>query len=494
MARSRFLNAALLALALFGPAYAAPFDPSPYQRDLVALKSALAARYPNLDWALAERGLDMRQLAEDTRQALKDAADDDEARNALDKLVRAFGDGHMHLSWPDEREEPSALSGPAALCRDMGYEEEERAPGLPFERLGALPLGGADADLFPVHVLSLPGGKLGILRIPSFFEWGYARFCEAALGPAGQEAAAICDEDCAEETYTRTKSELTLALQRQIELLVAAAPDAVLVDLSGNGGGTLWFEAAARMLSAKRLRSGPMGLARVTLWREALQEELSLVEQDLSDPLKAIFYARSLSAAKTRLTEALAAVNAPCNRSGVWAGMKPSCLLVADGLRFTSGVMDYAEPGAYAPLASRAVLFAASAYPYREGVWSGPLYVLIDEDTASAAEAFAALLEENGAATLIGRPSFGAGCGWMARGDEPEILPGTGAELHVPDCVWYLKGGVNMVAGVQPALVVDWRVQDNPYQRARRTLERLQGLDLKTGAPRMTQDAASVPP
>jgi hypothetical protein len=45
------------------------------------------------------------------------------------------------------------------------------------------------------------------------------------------------------------------------------------------------------------------------------------------------------------------------------------------------------------------------------GVWRGPLIVLVNGGTGSAAEQFAAVLQDNHAVIVMGAPTVGAGCG-----------------------------------------------------------------------------------
>jgi hypothetical protein len=79
--------------------------------------------------------------------------------------------------------------------------------------------------------------------------------------------------------------------------------------------------------------------------------------------------------------------------------------------------------------------------PYHDGVWPGPLAVLVDNETWSAAEEFAALLQDNHAAVIVGTRTGGAGCGhtW---GGTPTVLENSGAafkarliQKHLPDAL-----------------------------------------------------------
>ena len=65
------------------------------------------------------------------------------------------------------------------------------------------------------------------------------------------------------------------------------------------------------------------------------------------------------------------------------------------------GVFDYAEPGEFTLLRSAPALFYSALYSYDEGLWQGPLYVVLDEGSASAAEHFATLLNKPTTLTYV---------------------------------------------------------------------------------------------
>lgn len=111
-------------------------------------------------------------------------------------------------------------------------------------------------------------------------------------------------------------------------------------------------------------------------------------------------------------------------------------------------------------------------YPYAEGVWRGPLIVLIDGDTVSSAEEFAAVLQDNHAALIIGTVSAGAGCG-HTDGSEPIKLRHSGATLALPDCVYLRADGTNEVRGIVPDLVIGLRHFDSSKHRSADVVGRL---------------------
>jgi len=132
---------------------------------------------------------------------------------------------------------------------------------------------------------------------------------------------------------------------------------------------------------------------------------------------------------------------------------------------YASGLIDSADPKALEGKSWASQVFTPMEHPYREGVWRGPLLVLIDGDTWSAAEEFAAVLQDNHAATIIGEPTGGAGCG-HTDGSEPVTLTNSGAKLSLPDCARIRADGTNEVRGVIPDIPLPWGRHDGPQLRA----------------------------
>ena len=90
----------------------------------------------------------------------------------------------------------------------------------------------------------------------------------------------------------------------------------------------------------------------------------------------------------------------------------------------------------------------------------------------AAAEEFAAVLQDNDAAVIIGSPTRGAGCG-HARGEIETILSHSGARLRLPNCARLRADGTNEVGGIDPDILVGFRENDGPGRRVARLSEAL---------------------
>jgi hypothetical protein len=108
-------------------------------------------------------------------------------------------------------------------------------------------------------------------------------------------------------------------------------------------------------------------------------------------------------------------------------------------------------------------LFSPMEFPYDEGVWRDPLIVLVDRNTASAASEFAAVLQDNRAAIVMGEAA-GGGCG-HTNGGTPTKLRNSGATLEVPDCARFRSDGSNEVMGIQPDVAISFATVDGPHRR-----------------------------
>ncbi|HEV2802596.1 MAG TPA: S41 family peptidase [Pyrinomonadaceae bacterium] len=441
------------------------------------MKREMADHYANLEWAIEHRGLDLKQLSERTETRLRQARTDAEAQAVIESFLGEFGDGHLYIEWARKGGDTTtghADSRPAkqpALCERLGYRSQDATPRLVFSRLNNFrEVKTEDSRYFPTGVLSLPGGRnVGVIRIHLFSEYMFPDLCEKAVSEAGLTGESPCDEECDERIERAAANLLTAAFARQITSLKRSKIHALMVDITGNGGGTNWAEAAARTLTAKPLRSPRQAFIRHEHWTRQLKTRLTAVEADArqaSPPHRDVL----LRAAET-LRQAMLETQHSCARESIWENRKPGCSLIASmPPLYPQSVLPYAKPGSLPEMPSSRYIFYPSRYAYDEGVYAGRLLVLVDRGTASSAEYFTALLRDNHATTVIGEPTVGAGCGYTNRGI-PTVLKNSGAKVKIPDCVRLRADGSNEVEGITPDVLVPWRRNDSPYQKVKRVFD-----------------------
>jgi hypothetical protein len=359
----RFGGSVLLVAALGIALDALTYSPSAWIADYQRLKRDMAQGYANLDWMVQRRGLDLVALDRVTTERLQGARSRARAYLALRDFVAAFRDPHLEIAWGGAgggRRSQAGAARPA--CGRAGQ------PAAFHAGLTALP----GWEPLPSSVFALARqGPTGFLRLPSFDEDNYRDACRTEERPG--------------QTERQRRLSIRALLQEQLRADIARLRSRgvrrLVIDLTGNGGGSDWATEAAALFSSKPLRR-----------RERLL------------------------------------VGPECDRSAVWRGDPPPCSV-------------FATPSAeFADLAGT-------------GAWDGPLLILADEGTASAAEDFIVWLHGSGAATLIGRRTLGAGCGYVDGGTATRftVAPIT---VRMPNCARYLADGLNEVEGVRPDVVL----------------------------------------
>lgn len=450
-----------------GMARAAPaYDPTPWLHDLDQARDAIATKYANLEWVVREREVDLTALFADTQGRIRGAVDAAAARAAFDRLARRLGDGHVRFRWPAGRPRSGATR---ADCGELGFDA--RMLGAPVAALvpGYQPLADAPAHEFAAGTIEVAGHRVGVMKIGIFTPQGLPELCAAGLAALEIRAASPCDDACAERILDWASQRMTRDLEAQIEALKAAGAELLLVDVANNGGGTEWAEAAARMLTGARLHSERLGFVRGRHWSEALarkEAELRAAERTAADEDRTL-----LDGLADQLAAARREAESACDSSPLWRGAPPACRWLGGGL-YASGPLAVADPDRLRgrPWARQA--FTPMQFTYREGVWRGPLIVLVDGGTGSAAEEFAAILQDNRAALVIGAPTAGAGCG-HTNGGTPTTLTNSGAVLELPDCARLRADGSNEVMGIQPDILIGLRDADGPHRKAVRVAEKL---------------------
>jgi hypothetical protein len=454
-------------------------DRTAWRQELIRLETHLASAYANFQWTVETDSLDLVALHRAADSSLAAASNRRAARRAFRELVGAFEDGHLGVDPPDHpivRLAERAFRGSGApiearasassACRRLGFSGGSHGFGLAFDDLpGYVPVA---EGAFRAGVVRGSGGDVGVVRIASFREQNYGAACEEAWNARAAVSADPCDDACADALYEDVSRRLVASFARTLEQLERSGARTLLVDVTGNGGGSGLADALARELTAVPLRSAPVGLIRHPHSLKSLVAQESLLTRELARTDLPARHRALLDSAHARIVETIRRVETPCDVTPLWRGESVSCRqLVSEGMRST-GVIAYAAPDDLAELAIAPSLFHPLSYGYREGVYTGRLFVVMDQASASATELFAALLRDNGAATLVGERSWGAGCGYTNGGVQLE-LPAVAMTLRAPDCARLRATGENERAGLAPDLRLDWEEKDRA-EKARMAL------------------------
>jgi hypothetical protein len=248
--------------------------------------------------------------------------------------------------------------------------------------------------------------------------------------------------------------------------------NAILVDVGGNGGGNDLGDWAARLFTSGEVHSAPLLMHAGPSGAKYMDEQLQALKQALlahegaSDASVALKSA--IAAFERRKSKAL---QQPCDMSWVWREQRSFDPAACSGLvdaGFASGALDYLAPATFAPDASTALYWATIADAMR-GAWNGPVYLLTDAGTASAAEMFAARMRDSGIAKTVGVRTLGLGCGSMIEA-APFMLPHSRLSFRIPNCVRLRADGTDEVAGVAPDFPVSPAENESARARAARVL------------------------
>lgn len=221
----------------------ATYDAEAWHRDYVHVKHELAHRYANLDWVVEHRHLDLLALDRETEAEILSAHSRLFAFLAVRRFVRAFRDPHLRLVWADRSAAPAQVdAGPApapalATFDAARYEAEDVAFRFPFHLLpGWTPMANAP---FPTGIAN----DLGVLRIASFGEDRYRAIAEPVF-----EGGMRRDE---------LKLAVRARLQQELRSAIAALRERgckrLVVDLTGNGGGTEWVTEVVALFTDREL-------------------------------------------------------------------------------------------------------------------------------------------------------------------------------------------------------------------------------------------------
>ncbi len=477
----RFLRVLLILFGLGLLTYAglalqdrATFDRAAWQQDFAQLLDHTSRSYANLEW-VAARGVSLPQLKEQTLTRLTEARSDREARAALTAFAEAFGDPHYRVhrvklskrveAWwrslrhPDEEKEiasPGPELGGEALCTRLGFATRGQDSQFEFSVQGAQWLeGGLPHDEeFPTAALRLRSGKtVGLVRIGSFSERSYPRTCQAAWESYRATLSGPCDQACQETfQYVTVPNALLAAVERRVEQLRAQGVDALAVDLTGNGGGTDWAAAAARIFAPAPLPCGKLAVVKHPHWTEHFRAQ----KRELHQALQAMPDAAVLTQAVQRLDALIAETSTPCDRLPLWErGGKVDCQGTTRAERSACGLFAHLPPGSLEQVEVAQNLEHTLAFTYRPALWTGPLILVLDDHTASASEQFAAMLLDGAKAIPVGERTLGAGCGFT-RGGIPARLNNSGLEVWMPDCARLRADGSNEIDGITPSVALTW--------------------------------------
>jgi hypothetical protein len=461
----------LLALAfLFAGAASASaqsaYDPKPWLDDLAQMRVAFSTGYANFEWAVFDHEVDLAALFADTQKRIQFANSDADARAALDRLIRRLGDGHTELHWPAHSVATGADTPPLP-CAD--FDAVRAARPLAAYAKGYVAIETPQSDAFPIGIMTSGKHRVGVIKIKLFHPSFRPAYCSAALAALSIPADKPCDDACSDKIDDWTQARMNEDFVAQIKALERAKIDTLLVDVADNGGGSEWADAAARMLTTIRLVSPRYGFVRGPHWVKKLgdlEDNLRKAADKASPQDRKMLLAYADEAAAKKAVAAT-----PCDSAPLWEKKLPACSWLGEGY-FETGFLASADPETLRGKAWASFVFIPMEYQYTEGLWRGPVIVLVDDGSASSSERFASELQMNHAALIMGEPTAGA-VGGHTDGGTSTTLTHSGAVLVLPDASDLPANGRYARGGVVPDLLVGFHKGDGPHLRADAFLAKL---------------------
>jgi hypothetical protein len=231
------------------------YSPRAWLADYDRLKRDMAQGYANLDWIAGRRGLDLLALDRRTTEKLQSAHSRIRAYLALEDFIAAFRDPHLELVWGTSGGGTRSQVGADRACVEgFGGDPATFHPALP-----ALP--GWTPLPSPLFATAMQGDT-GFLRIASFSERSYGEACRKKGGAERSD----------KQVQLATRAVLQDQLRAGLAELRRRGAARLVIDLSGNGGGSDWATEAAALFAAKPLRrrerllTGP-DCDRSSVWR-----------------------------------------------------------------------------------------------------------------------------------------------------------------------------------------------------------------------------------
>ncbi len=411
------------------------FSHTSYLEDFEALKIHISKSYANLEDLLNFYKLDPYELSNQTIMEVKKSKNEKEAVEALKRFVQKFHDGHFQIFEPkhdkngqvdSDKKAPIAKTISAKqACKLMDFAwEKDYSFKFPIEGVRVKEKGEGE---FPYLVVEDGKKVIGILRVSDFRTTVYPKTCVNSWDKYKYKFKQSCDENCQDDFINNVmRSAIVDQFYMSLEKIRATKVDALVLDVTNNGGGTDWVEDITALTTTKPIVCGKSGFVKHPHYMSHFQQMLKEIRSNLPHDKQKI----------ADMQEAIKIASQTCDRTQIWnqKNYKLNCSLVG----FRKGEQ---------------CKFSELKYKGKKK-YNGKLFILANKHTASAAEDIVARHLDSKTAVMIGSRTYGAGCGYMNGGIRFQ-LPNTRLEVKVPDCVRVRADGTNEVIGIQPDISID---------------------------------------
>jgi hypothetical protein len=161
-----------------------------------------------------------------------------------------------------------------------------------------------------------------------------------------------------------------------------------------------------------------------------------------------------------------------CDLSWSWREQRPWSPSGCNRLRaagYAGGYSAGLAQGAFGDEDLAGTLSSASMVEEYYAAWTGPTYVVTDQRSYSAAEMFAAVMQDNRIAKIVGVRTGQDGCGFMTDGP-PLVLTHSRLRFRMPNCLRLRADGTNEEAGITPDIPILPTEKESDRARADRAV------------------------
>jgi Peptidase family S41 len=431
------------------------------------LKNYTATSFANFEFRVEKKHIDLSALDHQTRQSLAVATTRLQAQHAISVFIEAFDDGHFIAEKLETHSSSSNLSNQSisadatwqAACAAMGVRDFDR-PFVDWVALSAFR--PRPSGVFQTGFLSAGAKRLAVVRIPIFSGAGYPSLCRLAWE---SRRPTDCDEACQNELRQSFDQLMLNEFAQVLRELAEQKPDGLLLDLTNNGGGSSVVEAMVRQLTPQKIPVPARGFIHQPHWVAQFEEAANDFRKEAALPDQKPFLKSLLTRSAERAKAAANQARRPCDASHHWKTSAPS--RACSSVSTFEPYLSVDEQPLVKTLESRGHLFAASQYDYVPGVWNRPVFLALNQNSASATEEVAAMLQDHAGVKVLGVPSAAIGCGYT-NGGTSLMLPSFNLKIRAPDCIRYRADGSSESNGITPDVLVPWVKGDDLVVRARK--------------------------
>lgn len=440
--------------------------------DYEVLKQEMVENYSNLRDASFKENISLAELNQFTKSELVKASDKKEAQKIFKDFLKKFKDGHLRARVFEISSESAEVVDDALKSSDpdsialkkMTYENRGPRFRVQYDSiLGFQPMQKED-NPFYAAIIKKENQKIGILKIDAFGYFGYWKSAISLWNSYRKTFNGECDSDCEWEFKKLHEKQLTEKLIERIDELKKKKISSLVLDVSGNVGGTEWYEAVARLFTDGVLQGSKTFFIGNKIWDDNLQSHLDFIKSDLKNPNISGGLKEKLTKFKGLIESLKQNIEKKCDYNQVWNNDRMDCLNLIAHPYNTELPFDIMKDDDFLFLESRQIISSYKFLPYQKGIYSGPLFIVQDRYSVSATEGFNSLLQLNDKAIIVGENSYGAGCGYTNGGVNIQ-LKNVGLSVIMPDCIRLRKDGKSEIYGVEPDIKMDWNKNDSKYDK-----------------------------